>query len=200
MMRRKPKSHDFGYISSCDSICSWLGLLIAGRRYKWRFHVIVSVCDKTLSLAISVAFTLSTVSQASSESSIGVLTLHGVGSQRQGSDFDAKLRKTLHEKAGEDIRIVVKSVYYHGESRNLQASVNKDFQWINFYDRDDLLGWPLRPLGGRFKEIVQDEERNEIGSTLTSHLKYWRHDKLNEEIARRILELSRANARPSKNE
>jgi hypothetical protein len=64
---------------------------------------------------------------------------------------------------------------------------NEDFQWINFYDRDDLLGWPLRPLGGRFEDLVQDEERDRIGSTVTSHFKYWRDKKLNEEIAHRIL-------------
>lgn len=71
--------------------------------------------------------------------------------------------------------------------------VSKDFQWVNFYDRDDLLGWPLRPLGGRFEEIVQDEERNKIGSLLTSHVKYWKHDELNEEIAGKILELAGPN-------
>lgn len=71
----------------------------------------------------------------------------------------------------------------------------KDFQWINFYDRDDLLGWPLRPLGGRFEEIVQDEERNKMGSLLTSHTKYWKHDDLYEEIAGKILDL--ANPKPS---
>jgi hypothetical protein len=64
-------------------------------------------------------------------------------------------------------------------------------EWINFYDRDDLLGWPLCPLGGRFAEVVQDQERNRIGSILASHAKYWRDDELNGEIADKILELVR---------
>jgi len=277
------------------------------------------------------------VSQEPDQQAIGVLTLHGVGSHRKRSDFDAKLRRTLQEKAGEQTTIVVKSVYYHGKSRNRQAKlwtefdrledrnpdaldqkiirrlmlvslgdalayvnnprdknsfyrgahdkvrgaidqleseigdsspvavvahslgckvifdyicdaqagegiwegneqpsdfqklanmrvlittgcnlpffesaipapeqrffrVNKDFQWVNFYDRDDLLGWPLRPLGGPFQETVQDEERNRIGSTLTAHFKYWQHDALNKEIASKILELTRAKAPVNKNE
>lgn len=41
--------------------------------------------------------------------------------------FDAKLRKTLQEKAGENTSIVVKSVYYHGETRNRQAKLWKEF-------------------------------------------------------------------------
>lgn len=289
------------------------------------------------SLVIALALSLSIASLMAAEPAIGVLTLHGVGSHREGSDFDAKLREKLQEKAGERTRVVVKTVYYHGESRIRQAKiwkkydrledgnpssldqkilrrimlvtlgdalayannptdknsfyrsahervrdavdqleaelgdsgpvavvahslgckvvfdyicdaqagqgiwegkqppnefqklanlrvlittgcnlpffesampeaeqkffrVNKDFQWINFYDRDDLLGWPLRPLGGRFKEIVQDQERNRIGSTLTSHVKYWGHDELNEEIARKILELTRPSVPTSRSE
>jgi hypothetical protein len=268
---------------------------------------------------------------AASEPNIGVLTLHGVGSQHQGSDFDAKLRRTLKETANGRAKVVVKTVYYHGESRRLQAELwrkfdrlededpssldekiirrlmlasvgdalayandpranrsfyreaqgklleaidaleaevgddcsvavvahsmgckvifdylcdvqsgqgiwegkgtpskfqelanlrllittgcnlpfyesgsptseqrffrtSRDFQWINFYDRDDLLGWPLRPLGGRFKELVQDEERNDIGSTLTSHFGYWRNDELNADIADAILKIAHERA------
>ena len=278
-----------------------------------------------VSLLIAVALSLEVVSLEAAEPTVGVLTLHGVGSQHPGSEFDAKLRTTLKEKSRGRAKVVVKSVYYHGESRSRQAElwgkfdrledrepsaldqkiirrlmlvsvgdalayandpdhqnsfyravqakvrdaiddleaelgstcsvavvahslgckvifdyicdaqtgqgiwkgkepasdfqklenlrllittgcslpfyesalptteqrffrVNKDFQWINFYDRDDLLGWPLRPLGGRFKEIVQDEERNRLGSTLTSHFRYWQDDALNDEIAGKILE------------
>lgn len=299
----------------------------------------ISVQLRAFTLAIYTALLLGTASTeaGAAEPAIGVLTLHGVGSHGDDSDFDAKLRKMLQEKAGEKARVVVKTVVYHGESRNRQKQlwkefdrledrnpssldqkiirrillmnlsdalayannptdknsfyrsahekvrdaidqleaelgdgvpvavvahslgckvifdyvcdaqtgagiwkggkppsefqkltnlrvlittgcnlplfesavpateqnffrVNKNFQWINFYDRDDLLGWPLRPLGGRFKDIVQDQERNKIGSTLTAHIKYWRDEKLNEEIARNIVELTRTNAPEIANE
>ncbi len=281
-----------------------------------------------LGVTVLITLQLAVASLGYAESKIGVLTLHGVGSQREGVDFDASLRRSLQEKAGQKVTIVMKSVYYHGGSlerqeklwdgydrledanaRSLDQKIfrrvmlatlgdalaysnnpkdassfyrrvhekvrdavdqletelagtapvavvahslgckvifdylcdaqsgegiwegkqhpsefqqlaslrllvttgcslpffqsatpeaqhrffraHKDFQWINFYDRDDLLGWPLRPLGGRFERLVQDKERNGLGSILTSHINYWRHDQLNNEIAEKILELCR---------
>ena len=291
----------------------------------------------TTLLILTFASPWGVASEGPAQTEIGVLTLHGVGSHQQSEHFDAKLREVLQEKAGENVRIAVKTIYYHGESRGRQAElwkeydrledevrgsldhkmirrlmlatvgdalayghnpneknsfyrgahekvrdaideletelgdscvvvvvahslgckvifdylcdaqagrgiwegeespsefrklanlrllittgcnipffesavggadqrffrVNKDFQWINFYDRDDLLGWPLRPLGGRFAEIVQDEERNKVGSLLTSHVKYWKHDELNEEIADKVLELVEPRTTPGKKE
>lgn len=281
-------------------------------------------------LVIMFAILFSVASEGADEPQIGVLTLHGVGSQRQGSNFDAKLRAALQEQAGDKVKIFVRAVYYDGEARNRQAELweefdsledrfpasldqkiirrlmlatvgdalayannpndknsyyrrahnevrnavddleaeigdgspvvvvahslgckivfdylcdvqtgqgawegktppsefqrlanlrllittgcnlpffesavpetkqrffgqNEEFRWVNFYDRDDLLGWPLRPLGGRFAEVVEDEERNNIGSLLTSHIKYWKNEELNEEIAERILALTETN-------
>jgi hypothetical protein len=279
-----------------------------------------------LGAMVPITLPLAVASLGYAEPKIGVLTLHGVGSQREGSDFDASLRRSLQVKSGQKVTIVMKSVYYHGGSlerqdklwheydrledadrRSLDQKIirrvmlrtladalaysnnprdacsfyrrahekvreavdqletelagtapvavvahslgckvifdylcdaqtgqgiwegkkgpsefqqlatlrllittgcslpffqsatpeaqhrffrpHQDFKWINFYDRDDLLGWPLRPLGGRFEELVQDEERNRVGSILTSHIMYWRHEELNEEIAEKILEL-----------
>lgn len=30
------------------------------------------------------------------------------------------------------------------------------FEWHNYYDRDDILGWPLQPLGGGYEQLVED--------------------------------------------
>jgi len=288
-------------------------------------------------LAVTFASPWCVAADRPAETQIGVLTLHGIGSHQQGTHFDARLREALKDKAGERIRLAVKTVYYHGESRGRQAElwkefdrledrlpdsldhtiirrlmlasvgdalayghnpsdknsfyqaahekvreaidelekelgdrctvavvanslgckvifdylcdaqtgrgiwegeegpseiqklanlrllittgcnlpffesavrgterrffrVTEEFQWINYYDRDDILGWPLRPLGGRFEQIVQDEERNRIGSLLTSHVKYWKHDALNEEIAGKILDLAGPKATTGENE
>ncbi|MEO2012877.1 MAG: hypothetical protein ABGZ53_00750 [Fuerstiella sp.] len=279
------------------------------------------------SLVVVFALPFFAESQGAEEHRIGVLTLHGVGSQRQGRDFDKELRAALQQQAGRQTAIIVKTVHYHGKSRTRQQElcraydrmedrsgnlldqmiirrlmlasvgdalayandqtapnsyyrrtheelrntidkleaelgdgqpvvvvahslgckvifdylcdvqngrgiwdgterpsefqklanlrllittgcslpffesvvpiaeqrffrINSDFQWVNFYDRDDPLGWPLRQLGGRFEEIVQDKERNGLGNVLTSHLRYWTDEDLNEEIAGRILKLT----------
>jgi hypothetical protein len=285
------------------------------------------IAIRITALLIAFAFSISSASRTSAEPKIGVLTLHGVGSHRPGSPFDAELRQALRREAGGKATVVIKAIYYHGDSRSRQAELwsqfdrledndassldhkfvrrlmltslgdalaygnnpndenslyrdvhkqvrnaigemetelggacpvavvahslgcrviidyirdaqtgagiwqgekdasefqklaslrllvttgctipfyesprtsaeqrffqpGENFQWINFYDRDDLLGWPLRPLGGDF-EAVQDEERNYVGSSITSHMRYWRDDELNEEIASKILTVAK---------
>jgi pimeloyl-ACP methyl ester carboxylesterase len=51
------------------------------------------------------------------------------------------------------------------------------FEWINYYDRDDVLGWPLKPLSTGFPNaydavVTQDVEIN-VGYTPLSHMGYW---------------------------
>jgi hypothetical protein len=68
------------------------------------------------------------------EPAIGVLTLHGMGSHEEGSDYGARLRKNLQEKAGGKVKVVMKNVYYHGQSRDRQAKLWKEFDGLE--DRD----------------------------------------------------------------
>ncbi len=53
---------------------------------------------------------------------------------------------------------------------------SEDFEWRNYYDKDDLLGWPLEPISNGYKDIVVDEEMNVggfwRGRTPLTHLKY----------------------------
>ncbi len=34
---------------------------------------------------------------------------------------------------------------------------HKDFEWVNLYDKDDVLGWPLRPLSKEYSEMVKED-------------------------------------------
>lgn len=51
------------------------------------------------------------------------------------------------------------------------------FQWENYYDRDDVLGWPLMPLSDEYANLVNDHEIDSGGiltsSTPFSHVDYW---------------------------
>jgi hypothetical protein len=59
-----------------------------------------------------------------------------------------------------------------------------NFKWHNYYDQDDVLGWPLRPLSPAYlKAIYRDEQINADGGFLgkftrgwnpLSHNGYWR--------------------------
>ncbi len=51
------------------------------------------------------------------------------------------------------------------------------FKWENYYDEDDILGWPLEPLSSAYKRLVTDHPINS-GGILTSwnplsHNQYW---------------------------
>ena len=40
------------------------------------------------------------------------------------------------------------------------------FKWYNFFDEDDVLGWPLRPLSESYKKLVEDIPINAGGGVI----------------------------------
>ena len=53
------------------------------------------------------------------------------------------------------------------------------FRWENYYDRDDALGWPLRPINAAYRRTVAIDRQISVGSfpqsfTPLSHNAYWR--------------------------
>lgn len=62
-----------------------------------------------------------------------------------------------------------------------------DFRWDNYYDPDDVLGWPLRQLGNSFS-MVNDHDVN-VGGGMTSwnpfsHSYYWSDRDIHKAVAR----------------
>jgi hypothetical protein len=54
---------------------------------------------------------------------------------------------------------------------------NDNFVWENYFDEDDVLGWPLQPLSDEYNNLVRDAEVN-VGNIFTSwnplsHTRYW---------------------------
>ena len=55
--------------------------------------------------------------------------------------------------------------------------LNDAFKWLNYYDKDDVLGWPLSQLSPAYAEAVVDKQMNAgffAGLTPLSHVHYWR--------------------------
>ena len=51
-------------------------------------------------------------------------------------------------------------------------------RWVNFYDPDDVIGYPLKPLNEAYREAVDEDRVVDVGSWLTrwnplSHTGYW---------------------------
>lgn len=60
----------------------------------------------------------------------------------------------------------------------LPPALREHAKWLNMYDPDDILGWPLRTTGSAYEQKVAEDIRVNIGTFLTSwnamsHLGYW---------------------------
>jgi hypothetical protein len=51
---------------------------------------------------------------------------------------------------------------------------NDAFRWINYYDKDDVLGWPLKPLSPAYEQLVEQDVIVNAGLPIFSHLNYWK--------------------------
>ncbi|MCY7284197.1 MAG: hypothetical protein LH679_12320 [Cyanobacteria bacterium CAN_BIN43] len=52
------------------------------------------------------------------------------------------------------------------------APPNPGFRWFNFYDADDVLGWPLQPLSADYERLVEDIPSN-VGQGIQGWLTSW---------------------------
>ena len=56
---------------------------------------------------------------------------------------------------------------------------NANFHWHNYFDKDDVLGWPLKPLSDSYSKVVEKDIEINAGNPLLqgwnplSHIKYW---------------------------
>lgn len=50
---------------------------------------------------------------------------------------------------------------------------NPHFRWLNIYDPDDVLGWPMQPLSDGYRELVEDRPINAGRGMLDWVLKSW---------------------------
>lgn len=76
--------------------------------------------------------------------------------------------------------------------RKCFSKPNASFKWDNYYDPDDVLGWPLRQLGPTFK-IVADHDINAGGMFTSwnpaSHEAYWADKDVIRPLANKLLNL-----------
>jgi len=65
---------------------------------------------------------------------------------------------------------------------------NNHFIWDNYYDRDDVLGWPLQQMSSSYNELVNDYEIN-TGLYVGSHTKYWDDNDFTKPFSEKLNEL-----------
>jgi len=70
-------------------------------------------------------------------------------------------------------------------------------EWVNYYDPDDVLGYPLRPLNDGYEEAVTEDVAVNVGGLLTSwnpasHTGYWTDNDVTKPIAGALAKLWQA--------
>ena len=71
----------------------------------------------------------------------------------------------------------------------LPARLKSNARWLNFFDPDDVLAWPLRPINDAYADVVHSDERIQVGGPVTgltpaSHLAYWNDKRFAKRIAK----------------
>lgn len=74
-----------------------------------------------------------------------------------------------------DFPVPVQDYFPQGTSEHAIKSATK---WWNFYDPDDILGWPLKPLSPGYRKAVHRDVAIDVGGLFTSwnpasHVHYW---------------------------
>jgi hypothetical protein len=72
-----------------------------------------------------------------------------------------------------------------------------DGEWINFYDADDMVGFPLKTLNKAYGNAVREDREVNIGSLLTSwtplsHFGYWTDRDVLDPVADKLIEIWKA--------
>jgi hypothetical protein len=64
-------------------------------------------------------------------------------------------------------------------------------KWLNFFDDDDVLGYPLKPLSSSYDQAVNEDIEIDIGNLFTSwnpisHIEYWTDNDFTKQVAQLI--------------
>ncbi|MCC6369976.1 MAG: hypothetical protein IT236_03105 [Bacteroidia bacterium] len=65
---------------------------------------------------------------------------------------------------------------------------NPDFTWDNYFDSDDVLGWPLKQLSNSYNNLVTDYQI-QTGLYVGSHVKYWGDKNFTKPFTKKLVDL-----------
>jgi hypothetical protein len=84
---------------------------------------------------------------------------------------------------------------------SLPANLRATAKWLNFFDPDDVLGYPLKPLSPSYGETVNADIEINVGGLFTSwnpvsHTEYWTDDDFTRPVAELVRDVVFANRGP----
>lgn len=75
--------------------------------------------------------------------------------------------------------------------KKLPQHLKNKSKWLNFYDPDDVLGYPLKPINSEYRKVVTKDIPINVGGILSSwnplsHNKYWTDNDFTKPVAKFI--------------
>ncbi len=69
-------------------------------------------------------------------------------------------------------------------------------RWINFFDQDDILGYPLKGINPKYKKVVTEDRQISVGNLFTgwnpsAHMEYWTDDDFTKPVASLLAQIAR---------
>lgn len=91
---------------------------------------------------------------------------------------------------GCNIPLFLSGLYNENQPIKPIEKPNPDFKWFNYYDNDDILGWPLSPLSDAYDKLVIDRQIR-VGNVFTgwnpgSHSSYFNDNDFVERVIENI--------------
>ncbi len=89
-----------------------------------------------------------------------------------------------------------KALVQHFPNKTAAAKLRKAAQWLNFYDPDDVLGYPLQPLSESYAKTVSEDKPINAGGMFSSwnplsHSEYWTDNDFTKPVATMLSNLLR---------
>jgi hypothetical protein len=78
--------------------------------------------------------------------------------------------------------------------KNFGKPISFPGKWINIYDRDDIIAYPLKKINSEFERVVSQDIELNVGNVLNSwnplsHSGYWQDKNVHQEIANFLAEI-----------
>jgi alpha-beta hydrolase superfamily lysophospholipase len=91
----------------------------------------------------------------------------------------------------------VKPIAFPPSGSALSAPVRDAARWMNYFDRDDVLGYPLREISPAYAETVHEDVSIGVGSLLAgwtpvSHTAYWKDAGFVDRVAGQVAAVAKA--------
>lgn len=91
----------------------------------------------------------------------------------------------------------VKPIAFPPPGHGLPAAVRAAARWVNYFDRDDVLGYPLREISAAYAAVVHDDVALEVGGLLSNwnpsaHTAYWDDATFIDRVAAQLASVHRA--------